>query len=1151
MMVAKKKSRLVVFVLLTSMLLQLFGSVAVYAVDDEAVIEKKIANSTTLNSLDEMADLMVSTSYEDYLEQYASMNVPDYTGQPIRVLGKDHYVPELSEDFTEEDLAEYADLAVISVDELDGLYDEDVVEETGGDILCTPSTGKTSFKVSVSESAMYTIKVKYYPIDEGWDDTTDVDNGHGSNIERILLVDGLVPYKEARRLSFSRVWGDQYVPNFLSADQKKVFHDSNDDFIMEKLDEVPAGEIYDKDNRYRFKVDANKNEMRPIKVEMPEWRKTYILDSETFFSEPLKIYLEAEKDENGKDAGPKEHVITFDSASEPMAIAWIEVGATPELITYKQYLEQHKDATVPSVKDGETKIMIHAEQPYRTSERVIYAMNDRTSGITVPQDPAKSLLNTIGGNGGDKWKNPGQWISYKVTVAEDGWYEIVPRFKQTVNQGLFSSRSIKIDGEYPFAEAKNLQFKYGDDWQVAVLNDGATNFKFYLTAGEHEIELCAVLGDMSEVLNDIESVQTNLNDYYRQILMITGSEPDEYTDYEFSKLIPAVITGMKREKKNLDEVSKNLQKKIGTKGENTVILDRIAFLLDEMSKKETKIASNLGNLKSYIGSLGTWLLSTKAQPLQLDYIMIQPAGTSLPRANANFFESLGHEFSSFFMSFFTDYNSIGAEKKIDNNDPNSVEVWITTGRDQATIMRQMVDNGFNKDVSVNLKLIAAGTLLPATLAGVGPDVSMDADPVGYGIRNAVVPLNYFESETVDKINDRISLGDGSKILSFSEVKEKYFGNNEELFVPLTVLDPDRVELLDPKDESKGYKVVDGVERNGVVTYGLPYTIDFPMLFYRKDIFVELGLEVPETWDDVEGVIRALSENQMEMGFSQAMTQIYMYQSGVEWFESARDYLPEEEVSEREYLRTVGMASNLGSNGALDAFQRMTEWFTLYGEPVSYDFANRFRTGEMPIAIAAYSTYNQLKVFAPEISGLWEFVQLPGVIRTTEDGRTYIDHSTPGTPQAVMMMKDAADDIKEGQDITESKKAQNAWAFLQWWVSTDTQERFGQEQVALMGTAAKYNTANVQALVGQSWTGQEKKNLIQQFDSLKGTPMSPGNYIVARYTNFAFYNVVDDGKVASEAMRDYVDDIDHELSRKRAEYNFLTKEEFFEEHGIKE
>ena len=66
---------------------------------------------------------------------------------------------------------------------------------------------------------------------------------------------------------------------------------------------------------------------------------------------------------------------------------------------------------------------------------------------------------------------------------------------------------------------------------------------------------------------------------------------------------------------------------------------------------------------------------------------------------------------------------------------------------------------------------------------------------------------------------------------------------------------------------------------------------------------------------------------------------------------------------------------------------------------------------------------------------------------------------------------------------------------------------------------------------------------QQFKSLKGTPMSPGNYIVSRYTNFAFYNVVDDGEVASEAMLGYVDDINNELTRKRAEYGFLTAEDY--------
>ena len=1075
MKIAKHQSRLVVFVIIASMLLQLMGSVCVFADEPTLTETEVIDDSRTLNSLDAMEDLMVSITYAEYLEAAKKDGIPDATCEPIKINAVDF----VSAEEIGENPEDYADVKIVDDAEL------------GRKVLYTPDVGKVTFKVTVPETAMYTMKVHYYPVE-----------GHGSNIERILLIDRVVPFKEARYLTFSRVWQDT----------------NNNDYRYDNRIYRADKKLYnDKDHRV-FRTDVTGNEMRPNKEEKPRWIETEICDSETFFSDPLKFRLTA-----------GEHLISFEAACEPMLMDYFTLQPQDELPTYEEYLDMYADAAVPSDKEENT-IMIHAEIPYQTSEQVIYAMNDRTSGITIPQDPAASLLNTIGGNGGDKWKIAGQWISYEFEIKEAGFYDIVPRFKQTVNQGLFSSRSLKIDGEYPFAEAKELQFKYGDDWQVAALNDGTTTFKFYFEEGRHTIEFKAVLGDMADILNRIETSQTSLNDYYRQILMITGSDPDEYTDYEFAKLIPGVLSGMRVQQKNLEQISAELEAKIGSKGENTVILDRIAYLLGEMGNNQDKIATSLSNYKSYIGSLGTWLLNTKAQPLQLDYIMIQPSGSELPKENASFFEAMVHEFGSFFMSFFTDYNSIGASKIIEEDDPNSVEVWITTGRDQAQIMRQMVDDSFNDEtVSVNLKLIAGGTLLPATLAGVGPDVSMDGDPVGYGIRNAVIPLNYFDG--------------------FEEIKQTCFDGNEELFVPLTVLDPDRIEYADGSkadqhDEIKEYKVVNGVERNGIVTYGLPSTLDFTMLFYRKDIFVDLGLKVPETWDEVEGVVRALSENQMEMGVSQALSQIYMYQTGLEWFRSAADYEEGVTVSQndREYMRTVGMATNLDSNGALDAFQRMTEWYTLYGQPVAYDFANRFRTGEMPIALAGYSTYNQLRVFAPEIAGLWEFVQLPGVER--EDGT--IDHTSPAAVGAVMMMKDAASDISGDQDVTESQKAQNAWKYLKWWVSYDTQARFGQEQVAIMGTAAKYSTANIQALTSQSWTAQEKRNLLQQFRSLKGTPMSPGNYIVSRYTNFAFYAVVDNGEVASEAMLGYVDDINHELSRKRDEYGFLTMEEYMQE-----
>lgn len=1066
---AKNKNKLVTAMILASMLVQPLAGMSVYADEPVTTAETSASEiqddtSYTLNSLDDMANLMVSLTYADYLADYA--NVPDTTKEI------DIDVTKYNNDLSEGEIE---------------VNEKDTVVRDGKEIVAgtvsTTDEGKLVYDIDVPETAMYSVTVEYYPI-----------AGNGSTIERILLIDDKIPFNEARYMNFTRVWIDKEESGYSRAERT-------------------------------FKLDINQNEMRPVKEEAPEWRTQTLIDSQAFYDEPFKFYLTEGK-----------HTFAFESASEPLKIASIKLHKAETLPTYEEYLSLHKDA--PKVSE-DTVIRINAETPLKTSEQVIYAMNDRTSAITDPQSTSATLLNTIGGNGGDKWKITGQWIEWDFEVPETGMYKIVPRFKQTVNAGLFSSRSIKIDGEIPFAEAKACQFKYKSDWQTQALTDGETEFTFYLEKGKHTLQMEVVLGKMSTILQTINDSTDRLNEYYREILMITGTDPDEYTDYSFSKLIPEVLRGMRNESTLLYDMSAQLEETIGEKGENTVILDRVAYLLDLMGNDQDKIAANLSNYKSYIGSLGTWLLTTTSQPLQLDYIQIQSAEKAkLPQAEANAWQSIKHEISSFISSFFVDYNSMGSSTVYDENDPNAIEVWITTGRDQATIMRQMVDDSFAAEygVSVNLKLIAAGTLLPATLAGNGPDVSMDADPVGFGIRNAVMPLNYFE-------NTDNYMGDN--VMGFSEVKKLF---NEETFVPLTVLDPDRREFADGKevpiaeDGNAEFKVVKGVERNGVVTYGLPSTLDFPMLFYRKDIFVELGLEVPQTWDDVEDVIRALSENQLEMGFAQTLTQIRMYQTGDEWFKSCYDYEDMGDTidpNSRAYLRTVGIETNLGSNGALDAFQRMTEWFTLYGQPVTFDFSNRFRTGELPIGIVSYTQYNQLKVFAPEISGLWEFVQLPGV----EQADGTINHTSPITVGAVMMMKDAADDITADQDYTDSLRAQNSWKYLQWWVSTPTQERFGKEQVAIMGTAAKYNTANVEALKGQSWTAQEKKNLDQQFKSLKGTPMSPGNYIVARYTNFAFYNVVNDGEVASEAMRAYIDDIDNELTRKRSEYGFLTADEY--------
>ena len=48
--------------------------------------------------------------------------------------------------------------------------------------------------------------------------------------------------------------------------------------------------------------------------------------------------------------------------------------------------------------------------------------------------------------GGEKWQYAGQWIEYTVTVPESGFYMIVPRSKQDVYSGMYTSRKIYING---------------------------------------------------------------------------------------------------------------------------------------------------------------------------------------------------------------------------------------------------------------------------------------------------------------------------------------------------------------------------------------------------------------------------------------------------------------------------------------------------------------------------------------------------------------------------------------------------------------------------------------------------------------------------------------------------------------------------------
>ena len=220
---------------------------------------------------------------------------------------------------------------------------------------------------------------------------------------------------------------------------------------------------------------------------------------------------------------------------------------------------------------------------------------------------------------------------------------------------------------------------------------------------------------------------------------------------------------------------------------------------------------------------------------------------------------------------------------------------------------------------------------------------------------------------------------------------------------------------------------------------------------------------------------------------------------------------------------AGAQIGLDTNEGLYAFQFCTRLYTDYGLPVSFDAANRFRTGEMPLLVSDYvSVYNTLTVFATEVKGLWEFTRIPALVRA--DGT--LNCNSIASVGATIMLHGC-------------KNPEAAWKFMKWQTSADVESTYGNRMVALIGPSAKYAAANLGAIRLLSWTTKERDAIEDQIRHLSSIVNYPGSYIIARYTNFAFLDVVNNDADAVDAILNYVPTINAELTRKREEFNMKT------------
>ncbi len=815
------------------------------------------------------------------------------------------------------------------------------------------------------------------------------------------------------------------------------------------------------------KTDNQGNQIRPTQIEVYDWQSSCFEDDMGYITEPYRFYLEKGDNE-----------ITLEAENEPMIIRKFMVAPVSVIQSYEEYVAKYPDISDQAMTAGYIQ-MIQGEDSTLRSESSLYAKYDRSSPTTYPNSVTNTVLNYVGG---DTWRSSGQWIEWEFEVPEDGYYNIMIKGRQNYSRGSVSSRTVYIDGEIPFSEMKEISYAYSNDWECKDLADeNGVPYNFYLTKGTHTIRLEATLGGVGPILEELEDSTYRVNQIYRKILVYTGANPDRYRDYYIEANYPEVMEAMELESKRLFKIVDDTVSYSGQKADNIAAAQTVAQQMERFCEKPNKITLEFTTFKDNITALGTASLNMSETKLDIDYLVVSGTGVTPKKDKANVFTKLWHETKSFFASFFVDYNSVG-DVYDESADDEVVKVWILTGRDQGTILKSMVDDTFTPEsgVKVNVEIVDPTALLNAVLAGRGPNVvlSVGADqPVNYALRGA--------AEDITQFND------------WEEVLSHYTPSSYEQY---------------------------GLDGH---IYAIPETQTFNVMFYRKDVLEEMGLEVPDTWQELIEMLPTIQGNNLSVGIptaagsSSTTTATTAVASNVPdlslYFTLLYQY-------GGDMYNEMGTKTTVDDEAGIRAFDDYVRYFNDYGLPTIYDFVSRFRSGEMPIGISAYSTYNTLMVSAPEIRGLWDFTLIPGTEYTNLDGTTYIDRSDFITGSATMMIATEDESLK-----------QKSWEFMKWWAKPDTQVRFGREIEALLGSSARYATANKDAFEQLSWSSDDIKVLSEQWDQTVGIREVPGGYYTGRHITNAIRKVINDKDDTRETIIDYSIKINEEIEKKRNEF----------------
>jgi len=290
-------------------------------------------------------------------------------------------------------------------------------------------------------------------------------------------------------------------------------------------------------------------------------------------------------------------------------------------------------------------------------------------------------------------------------------------------------------------------------------------------------------------------------------------------------------------------------------------------------------------------------------------------------------------------------------------------------------------------------------------------------------------------------------------------------------------------------------------------FALPIDVSGYIGVYRTDLLTELGMQVPETWDEIRDWQPKVLANGMTLAYTNFDNMWGAYtlitQNGGQFFGDD------------------GFSSALDQEESVKGFSDFVELFTVHNLPKTLVGTEPFIRGEQLCYADGLWVYGTMSQVAPALQGKWTVGLIPG----TRKGDQVVHGSFAGSTLL-------------GISAFSSKKDE-AWQFLKWFLSADVLERIAN---GIMSTSNGWIwiPANKKAMTNLDLPDEVKNVYYNQIDDSFPVPYAVNALVQYRFVTLALQKCVTQNADPREEILDAADEMNSEMARRKKEYSRFLK-----------